>query len=500
MIKLLEIASQIISEEDWATKQEKEFDIAEPFEVGERGYLFIKDALEKLNKKANRYGVEPMTLKVIKEVEKKFKFGYGIMGHKWQSEVPMNSSDILDVSKGESGFYVKKFYTLQIEGKPPHVEGYEFIAKIEHTTAGNILNFNPYASAKNLPTEYRTATQKCDVCNTNRDRNNTFILKLTKEDLQRFPDKKVNDLIMAGSACLKRFLPPKDMMILVNYAKFIDEIRRLMAEDAGDDEGGEGGYGSSYSQYTTPSNTLFWIAVVYLVDGKYLSKKKALEFEGAISTLHLALSAKDFMERPPQDSRAKDKYVERIYNDKTFLDKAEQMAKDIVAWGKTKDFASEEQKNPQFADFYHNLSVIAKSDTVKKRNNGFIAALFQMYIMEKTSGEKKAAQSKATEEFGYLGKIGDKIKMTVEVKKMKEYTTQFSYRGTQALIVNMIGETNEAGIQKKGFVLYFTNMNFTLVEGDKAEIETTIKNHQINKYTNRPETVITRAKVLQKLS
>jgi hypothetical protein len=49
-------------------------------------------------------------------------------------------------------------------------------------------------------------------------------------------------------------------------------------------------------------------------------------------------------------------------------------------------------------------------------------------------------------------------------------------------------------IVKKGNLIYFTS-NFELEEGEEAEIEATVKGHQPNKYTQIPETQITRAKI-----
>ena len=166
------------------------------FELGENGYNYLKIQVDKLNKKANKWGVPPMELKIVKEEYRKEKIIINKLT-KEPANPPFNPQIHLEKE------VLKKIYTVELNGEPPRVEGYEFVAKVEHTEEGNIINFAPNVQNKDVPEAYRTVVQACDVCKEKRERNNTFILKLLKDDVQRFPDKKSGDFIMVGSGCLK---------------------------------------------------------------------------------------------------------------------------------------------------------------------------------------------------------------------------------------------------------------------------------------------------------
>jgi hypothetical protein len=450
--------------------------------LSERGYTYLKTQIDELNKKAMRWHVPPMELHVIKEeiVTKE------VMVNAFTGQlVPggVNQDPAAEPRKLQF-----KQYQVKLVGEPPRVEGYEFIAKVEHTPEGNLLNFNPHASVKNLPPEYHTAGQKCDVCLTARDRFNTFILKLEKEDPQRFPNKKAGDLIMVGSSCLKRFLPGVSSDALIGYAEMIDLIRQH-AEAAGEMDDFEGGGGGGRGNYIGRDSLMFNIMAVYLHIGKYVSKKKAEEFQST-STLE---DAYDVMFPRPND---KNDVRERLRTDEAFKKKVEDLLQEFNQWLTTKDFDKAAAENPNYASFYQNAKVLSKLETIGFNNANKLSAMFGMFLYDKGQIEKSAARAKESEGFTYLGKIGEKIKMKVKVKKIKEYESQYG----RGLIVSMVGELTETdpatnqNVIKKGNVIYFTN-NFELDESEEAELQATVKAQQISKYTNLPETQITRAKI-----
>ena len=480
MIKL----QSLLVEGDWATEQiaaQKEVDLSkEEFEVSEGGFAYIRGEIDKLNKKATKYGVPPIELKVIKEVYKKVYTHNDL-----RRIVGMDDT----TKKPEEKENIVKYYLIKLDGKPPVVEGFEFIAKIEHTPAGNILNFNPHASVKNLPPEYRTATQKCDVCLTNRDRNNTFILKLEKEDLKRFPNKKAGDFIMAGSACLKRFLPPRDLNMLISYAQFLEDIRKALS---GDQEGdndpmGDGDSGSSYLQTSGLDHAL---SAVYSHMGKYISKKKAREvFDTTGQSMDSTADVVSrFVNRYSENRKHWLKTVEdvsdKLESDSTFKSKVDALTKEFEEWKSKKDFSEEEKKNPNFADFFHNMSVMSKSDMVSHSKISMYSALFGMFLRDKGEFEKIAAKAQAKPK-EYVGKVGEKITSKVTIKSHKGFDTQYGYA------YRYVMETPEGNI-----LAWFTSTDLGLEDGAVINITGTVKSQEPNKYTKVPETNLTRAKVL----
>lgn len=478
MIKLLPLLEDILREAEQDSNSADETHI-----LSEKGYNFLKGKIEELNHKAEKWGVPPMELVVIKEEFKPKYLITGIEGKELFSDTPPTT--------GQSYQKVTvKEYTVRIDGEPPRVEGYEFIAKIEHTEAGNILNYAPKASEKNIPNEYRTATQACDVCHTLRDRNNTFILKLEKDDPNRFVTKKAGDFVMVGSGCLKRFLPGISASALMSYAEMIESIRASidLAEEMNDR--GEGG-GGRRGGYTSQNELSTWLAAQYLSTGKFFSKKKAEEL-GITPSLSDALSA-----MYSKTDQYEDELHKRMRTDDAFKQKVETFVEEFLQWVKTKDLASLEQQKPDFRDYFHNLDIVRKQEYLKDNHFGLFSGLFQLYLRDLGDIEKQAAQKKASEGFTYLGKVGEKVKMKIKVKKLSEYTSTYG----PGVRVAMEGESTELdpttgqSVNKKGMLTYFTG-NFELEEGEEAEVEATVKKQEPNKFTQQPETIITRVKIL----
>lgn len=470
-----------------------EEDLGKSHVIGERGYEFLKTKIGEMNKKSAKWGVPPMDLKVLKEEFVKRKIYVNATTGK---VIPGGFEEDPEAELKE---ITSKQYEIIIVGEPPKVDGYEFIAKIEHTPDGNILNYAPKASAKNIPTDYRTARQACDVCKTTRDRNNTFILKLEKDDPSRFPEKKAGDFVMVGSGCLKRFLPNISAGALMEYAEMIESIRSSISE-AGEMEDIDSGLGSSgHGNWLGHSQIGLWLSAVYLHTGKFMSKKKATEFQTS-STIDNAFSAMNSRTGWDHGRDIEDPVHKRMREDESFKTKAETFNNEFLDWIKTKDFDVLINSNPSYADFYHNLKVLAKQDPFKSKNSGFFGALFATFLRDRGDMERKAAQKKASADFTYFGEVGGKVKVKIRVNKIKEYESQYG----RGLIVTMEGEQSAVDatgqpVTKKGNLLYFTS-NFELEEGEEAEIEATVKGHQVNKYTQIPETQITRAKIFNFIS
>lgn len=485
MIKLIPIVKEsLIVTEIEENKPE------EPTKVTERGFYYLQGQIEKLNEKARRYQVPPLNLVTVKEeMIKVLRPDLRDMEFSPGSFPDKNSPD------WEQFFVLQKIYHVKIEGEPPHVEGYEFIAKIEHTEAGNLINFAPKASVQNLPSEFRNATQQCDLCHTARDRNNTFILRMDKDSDERFPGKKKNDLLMVGSTCLKRFLPPGGVNALLEYASIIDQIRRDLgaAEDMEPEDNHERGYGGGGWAHVSADSLMFFIIATHLTSGKYISKKKAEEFQ-TTSTLDDAISS---MWPPRGSDPSKDKVLVKLKDD-TFKEQVKKELESFDKWKKEKDWDAASVKEPNFANFFGNCKVLSNLDLISHSNFAKFGALYGVYLRDKGELEKMAALKASHKDDTYLGQPEQKVRMKVKVTKISQFEGDY---GPQSRIA-MVGEIKEKDPQtnqeivKKGNVVYWTKPGFPLDQDEEGEIECTIKKHEPNRFTQLPETVITRAKVV----
>lgn len=449
-MKLSTLLEQIYIENDGEStnlqidKKMTEKTLEDTFSVSDRGLEYIKQELERLNKKAGKIGVKPLTLKVVGKKEEK-----------------LGDGDI------------KVTHEVKIEGDSPIIDGYEFIANVEHTNEGNIINISPNSSVKSLPNEFRHAGATCDHCHTKRDRNNTFVLK----------DTKTGEFKRVGRNCLKNFMPDVDPKAIIGFAMMLEKALNICVggEDMDDgDGGGGGGERGAFSKYYGASGFLIYICAAYLLSGKYISGAKAKqsgEFgdNPLMSTAQYAKTLKF-----TTDAGLRDEY-NRIYP------RAEELAKKVEEWKDTVDWDTLEAQKPELANYFQNMRVIAKSSAIQYKNAGYHASLLAMYLREQGQKEKDIQNKASAANKTYIGQIGEKIQFVGKIVKMRGFSTQ--YGQGMIYIFNDIDNGNE--------VIWFSSSDVGNAEGDSVKVKGTVKAHQVSKFNQSPQTVITRAKIEQ---
>jgi hypothetical protein len=524
MVKLLDLVGhQTILLE----MEEKE--LPEEFAVSERGLEYLNARLEALNKKAAKYQVPPLTLTIVNEEMIK------VLKPEIKAQVKSGGlqfdKGVLTGPGSDAFWTMEKKYTVKVEGEPPHIDGYEFVARLEHTSEGNFIYTNPKSSVPNLPAEFKSLNQRCDICQTNRDRNDTFVIRMEKEDLKRFPDKKAGDLLVVGRNCLARFMPGISIAGLISYTKMIDNLQDDIAaasEMENDDSGGGGGGGKYYEH---PETLLKFLVAAYLHTGFYMSKKQAnanaeMGNEGnSQSTLSRALS-----EMRPYGSKDPKKAFPiyyRLLEDSSFIDSVDKMMAEFDAWLKTKDFDAMAAAKPDFADFFHNLKLVASQEYLKGNHFGFFAALFQLFLRDKNDAEKQVAslppspvKFDATLEKKRLRDIAKETEVKrlaaggmdekaikkvirgkewgweVTAKKITEYEKTQTFGYGDAGVGYRISFRDDYGND----FLWFASTADGFQEGGKYIIDGTVVGYEpTNKYTNRPQTRINRVRILKDL-
>ena len=415
--------------------------------LGERGLSELKFKLVEINKKAVKWGLPEVKMEIVKE------------------------EDIKITNKGGGLDEYKKSYTVKINGKSPQIDGYEFIAKIEHTDGGNLINISPDSSIKDLPAEYRDADAKCDVCNSKRERLNTFIIK----------DETNNQLKTVGSTCLKRFLPIDSVSKIIHYAEMLEELRQL--EDIEDDVGNERGAGQSRN-YFAVSELIKGLALAYLVNGsRYISKKKSSEIMDTTgdyidSTASLATNILFY-------SGYGSKEPDYIVRARTLKSEGDKLGDEIIAWMKTHDFKADAERKPEMANYFNNLDVLSRTTNTNLKNIGYLGGLLASYLINKDMIKKKEDQAtiKPSE---YVGSVGEKITFEATLKKTAGYQSQYGY----VTIYKFEDDNNNRYI-------WFSSGDIGIEENTKYKIIATVKDHKQGdiKYGGHKENIITRAKV-----
>lgn len=450
-MKLSKLATQILQE-----NEVKVDNLSEEFELDEVQLEFLQAAVNKLNLKAAKWGVPGLKVHVVKEREEDNK-----KVSAWGDEEVIG---------------VRKFFIVKIEGDAPRVEGFGFIGKIEHAPGGeNILNIAPSSPIKNLPDIYKTIKGSCDVCQSNRERFNTFILQLEK-DSDKFPDKKAGDLIQVGSACLKRFLPNIDVNILINYAKMLAGIRSIKGggEDDQDFQGKDKSVPDSTRNHIPTDTLLKYVILAYVGTGKFISKKKADFENGEIPTSEEALN---MMYNKLGDEHP---LIQKINTNKTILQHSKDLYDKVKQWMEITNFDEFSKNNPDFANYYHNINVLSKARTIQMKNSGYFASILAIYLRH----HKELNQSKDEFPKTYVGTVGGKISFHGKVIKMKSFNTKY---GMSTLYVFQDLDGN--------FLNWWSSTDPGFIEGETYPMTAKVKSHQVDNYSKQPTTTVTHVQV-----
>ena len=531
MIKL----SQLVDPKILVCEAEEK-ELPEEFKCFERGFEFLKERISELNKKAAKYKVPPLEIVVVKEEMVK------VIAPEIK-KMQMSQSTIIPLDPGllqdPNSWVLAKQYTLSLKGEPPHVDGYEFIARMEHTPEGNFIYTSPHSSVPNLPAEFKTVNQHCDVCHTNRDRNDTFVIKIEKDDPKRFPDKKAGDMITVGRNCLARFLPGISVSGLIAYTNMIEATQFDVKEAKEMDEYEGGGMGGG-KYYEPAEKMLRWIAATYLHTGRYMSKSQANKnaesgMGGPLVEPTISRALKEM--RPSLNSKPQDYPIwsKMGGGDPDFVKKVDDLCEEFEAWFPTKDWDKMAADKPDKADFIHNMALVGKQDYLKSQYFGFYSALFQFFLREKKAGEDKTAAAKQLAElppspvnFSDAALIGKRLRdiakegeikrlisggmeekaikkaikgrewgWEITVKKISSYekTQTFGYGDTaigyRILFADAFGND----------FMWFASSTIGLEEGKKYIIDGTLTGFEPpnNYHPNKPQARINRVKIVKDL-
>ena len=370
-----------------------------------------------MNRKADKLGLEPLKVTYSQIfVEEKV------------IENPNGTNKIIKVER----------LPVTIEGSSPKIEGWTFIAKIDHTESNNVvIDF----TNSNVHDTYKDVECNCEHCNIKRSRNSTFIVK--NEETQK--------IMQVGSSCLKDFLGHKNPEKVLEFYSWVKNIPSSGNEEVEMRE----------------------VVRIDTVDAIALCVGSILEFGFKPKSSYGLSTSEDasgiffdinFNLNPTRIAYAKKRYTEYTTSEKV---------KEIVSFVKDsyiKELSEKEGKN----SFENTVLSILQMDSFKPQYMGYVAAGINAAIKNKI--EAKEVSKKSNE---WVGKVGEKSQFSVTVVNKSGFDSQFGYT------VIYIMETAE-GNQ----VTWFTNGNASFNVEDKLSFIATVKEHK--EFKGRKQTVITR--------
>lgn len=261
---------------------------------------------------------------------------------------------------------VTKLYDVLIDGAVPVLNGWKFIAKIDHANKelGNVVRAIPGVEVDPV---YRHVGSNCDHCNTNRVRRDTYLVR----------NEESGEVKQVGATCIKDFIGGNNpesvakLAELLSYAKEQGEYwsqSNLMAD----------------RRFISLETYLSFVAMVYRQHGQFVTKTKSRE-TGQASTADISHSAF---------------YNCVVYNQTDYrLPVDFDLAKVAIEWAQELD-----GDGAEISDYLHNINVIAKSGIIETRSIGYASSIISSYLRSK---QQPSGPTQQSEWVGEVGKMAD---------------------------------------------------------------------------------------------
>lgn len=283
-------------------------------------------------------------------------------------------SEVREIEK-DGKLIPAKYIIVEAEGQA-RINGWEFIASIEHTDAGNIVKTT---SDIRVPAKYFKCGPECEHCNSKRHRKDTYLVY--NVDTEEF--KQV------GSGCLFDYTGGLSAEYAANYISMFDELIQGEAPLPGCD----------FKTYYTVQEVL---------ETGY----EFVKIQGYISSDSWGLTTKD-----ETKMALRVKYGTADRYDKDMMQKWEskhgwdlsrntEYVKDAIAW-----VIEHEGDN---SAYFNNIKVICKLGYVDNASLGYAVSILPVYYRALKEAEKEAQrQLKHAKELesSYVGEVGDKVEV-----------------------------------------------------------------------------------------
>lgn len=291
--------------------------------------------------------------------------------------------------------YTRECVEIKVVGEPVVIDGWRFIAHLEHTEAGNLIS-RLDGDDSPIGKIWRKAPANCAHCQQPRSRKYTYLVR--SED---------GDLLQVGSTCVQDFLQGHDPEKALRLATAIRTIRTCCADEDYAMGGRQPWFG--VVEY------LGWVAGAIRVSG-WLSRGKA-RLEGGMATADYAEQTMlKFYGSRPCDYDVTEADAQRAA-------KAIAYVKDVLG------------AKPNPSDYEYNLIVAVAAGSFKldrdgRRKAGLVASAIVSYerhaarelARQRRDAEAREAGARST----HVGNVGDRLR-NLPVILTRIYETEGHY-------------------------------------------------------------------------
>lgn len=239
------------------------------------------------------------------------------------------------------------------------INGWRFVATIEHSSPENIIRVADTALADSIPERYRVAGRECEHCHIRRDRNDTYLVY--NEDTAEW--KQV------GKTCLLNYTSGLNAETCALMSSVMVELMRL------NEDVRSGGYSDFYGA------TIGW-------DMNFI-KKCAYNY----------VKKKGYV---PQDTKIafKDDLRKNELSDQGVSDAD---IDEVTKW----------LTNASPSDWQRNTKAVWNKNNFEIRDTGYILSAVAIFFRDKARAEAQAKITQNKPQSKYAGEVGDKVSFVV---------------------------------------------------------------------------------------
>jgi hypothetical protein len=338
-------------------------------------------------------------------------------------------------SEGSKETY--KVFNVLLTASTPVLDGWEFVARLDHTNeTGTIVRTVPTYHGE-IPTKYRESVVKCDHCNVQRYRRDTFVLRNEQGEFQQ-----------VGSTCLKDFFghDPYKIAKLAELLGYVNECARAAQE---------------WGEFT-PANRRWVELVPFLACAAQEVRKNGWVSRTVAKEKDINATA----DYAITDYLGGGRYPEQVPTQADF-----DLAEQALEWAQS--LSAKEYLN----DYENNLLVIANAEWIEFRSCGLAASIVGVFFMNQERAKKAAAGPSK-----HVGTLGERV--TVEAVVTGNSSRENNFGGITY---------NYRFLSGDDVVVWFASVNSNLSIGDKVKLTGTVK--KLDNFNGKNQTILTRCKV-----
>lgn len=426
------------------------------YKIPEQNLETLKDKLQKLNKKALKLQVTPITLtegeKIFEPIWASNKCPRHCFDSRFSKVTETTGRCASCKYEGKPTFQV--IVPVTIEGEQPKIAGWEFAATLQHTEGETIFRKVP-GFEQTIPTVYRQADPKnCDHCHTLRQRNDTYIVFNGTEFKQ------------VGRNCLRDFLGHANPHQLAEYA----EMLIILSEMMGDFEDPEFGGTGRGKRVFDLSDFLKITTGVIACDG-WISNAYARKSEGTIESTSSKVSV--YYNPPIHGTKARSQWESMIKPWEAAQN--EELATKAAEWASNLEDSDNE--------YLMNLRVVARIGYVEARTFGLAASMISAY---KRTVEQEVERQRVKLTSNHIGTIGKReVFSGLTLISVKYFDGMY---GTTAMHRFVDGNGNI-------IVWWASGASTPFEEGKTYTVKATVKSH--GDYKEVKQTIVTRVHAIR---